>query len=125
MAYLERHTVTVTTAADGTATAYTDLKCNGFVHSIRYVKTDFATGVDFTITAEKSGATLWAQNNVDATVTVFPREATAGTDGAAALYAAAGTAVRALIPVANERIQIVIAQGGNAKVGTFHFYVGG
>jgi hypothetical protein len=124
MANIERHEVTIQTAADGTGTGYTGV-CNGFVQAIRYLKGDYADGVDFTVTAEKSGATIWDQDNVNASVTIHPRAATSDTAGAASLYAAAGEPVEAPIPVSKERIKIEIAQGGDTKSGTFHVYVGG
>jgi hypothetical protein len=52
-----------------------------------------------------------------------PRQATHSTAGAAALYAAAGTAVNDKIALANDRIKIVIASGGNTKTGVFHFVI--
>lgn len=119
MSYAERHTVTVTTAADGSATAYSPV-VTGKLSQIRYVKTDFAVGVDFTITSEATGETLWTEANVDASTTRAPRQATHGTDGVAALYAAAGTAVNDKIALAKDRVKIVIANGGNAATGTFH-----
>src|SRR4051794_22925026 len=119
---MRRLTVPVTTAADGTATAYSP-RTSGKIHSIHYVKTDFAAGVDFTITAEATGEQLWTESNVDASAVRYPRAATHSTAGVAALYATSGTAVQAPPAVANDRIKVAIAQGGNAKTGTFHFLV--
>lgn len=119
MSFIQRDTVSVTTAADGSVTEHSNV-INGKIVSIRYVKTDFATGVDFTITAEATGETIWTQNDVNASVTVAPRQPTHSTAGAAALYAATGTAVNDQIALANDRVKIVIAQGGNAKTGEFH-----
>lgn len=119
MSYATRQTIAVTTAADGSATAYSEV-FTGKISQIRYVKTDFATGVDFTITLEATGETVWTQLNVDATATVAPRQATHSTAGVAALYAAAGSAVNDKIAAASDRLKIVIASGGNAKTGTFY-----
>lgn len=119
MAYAQRYTVSVTTAGDGSATAYSPV-ATGLLSQIRYVKTDFADGVDFTITAEATGETLWTEANVNASATKAPRQPSHGTDGAASLYAAAGTAVQVPIALANDRVKIVIASGGAAKTGTFH-----
>lgn len=119
---MRRISVEVTTAADGTATAYSS-RVSGAVHSIHYEKVDFADGVDFTITAEKTGEQLWVESNVNAATARYPRAATHTPAGAAALYAAGGTAVLDKPAVANDRIKVVIAQGGNAKSGTFHFLV--
>jgi len=119
---LKRHTVSVTTAADGSATAYSPV-LSGRLSQIRYVKTDFADGVDFTITAEATGETLWSEENVNASATRAPRQATHSTAGAAALYAAAGQAVLDKIVLAADRVKIVIASGGDTKTGTFHVVV--
>jgi len=123
---MRRHKVTVTTAADGSATAYSP-RLSGEVVSVHYVKdatTPFADGVDFTITAEATGESVWAESNVNASAVRYPRAATHSQAGAAELYAAGGTAVSDRIAIANDRFKIVVAQGGNAKVGAFHFLVG-
>lgn len=122
MSYAERHVVSVTTAADGSATAYSPV-VTGKLSQIRYVKTDFDNGSTFTITAEATGETLWSESNVDASATRAPRQATHSTLGAASLYAAGGTAVQDKIALARDRVKIVIAAGGNAKAGTFHIIV--
>lgn len=114
-----RLVVPVTTAADGSATAYSPV-VSGRIETIRYAKTDFDNGVDFTITAEATGETIWSQLNVNASATVAPRQPTHDTAGVASLYAAAGQAVNDGIVLANDRVKIVIAQGGNVKSGTFH-----
>ena len=119
MSFAQRHDISVTTASDGSATAYSPV-VTGLLSQIRYVKTDFADGVDFTITAEATGETLWSELNVNASATKAPRQPSHGTDGAASLYAAAGTAVQVPIALANDRVKIVIASGGAAKTGTFH-----
>jgi hypothetical protein len=119
---MRRYKVTVTTAADGSATAYTP-RLSGELHAIEYVKTDFANGVDFTITSEATGQQLWAENDVNASAVRYPRAATHSTAGVASLYAAAGTAVQARPALGNDRVKIVIAAGGATKVGTFHVLV--
>ena len=119
MAFAQRHAVSVTTASDGSATVYSPV-VTGLLSQIRYVKTDFADGVDFTITAEATGETLWTEVNVNASATKAPRQPSHGTDGAASLYAAAGTAVQVPIALANDRVKIVIASGGAVTTGTFH-----
>ena len=119
---MRRFKVTVTTAADGTATAYTP-RLSGKVQQIEYVKTDFADGVDFTITGEATGIGLWTETNVNASAVRAPRQPTHSQVGAALLYAAGGAAVGDEIALASDRVKIVIAQGGNAKSGTFHVLV--
>jgi hypothetical protein len=121
MSYARRLTVTVTTAADGSATAYSDPIEYGLLSQVRYVKTDFSDGSTFTITSEATGETLWTETGVNASATRAPRQPTHSAGGAAALYAAAGAAVNDKIALAMDRIKIVIASGGSTKVGVFHF----
>jgi hypothetical protein len=121
MSYAQRlAAIAVTTAADGSATAYSEV-CTGKVSTIRYVKTDFDNGSTITITSEATGETIWTEAAVNASATRAPRQATHSTAGVAALYAGGGAAVNDKIAVANDRIKIVIAAGGNVKAGTFHF----
>ena len=122
MSYAERHAITVTTAADGSATAYSPT-VTGKLSQIRYVKTDYSDGSTFTITSEATGETLWTETAVNASATRAPRQATHSTAGAAALYAAAGTAVNDKIALAADRVKIVIANGGATKTGVFHVVV--
>lgn len=122
--YARRHAVSVTTAADGTATAYTSTTVNGRIRSIQYVKTDFDNGVDFAITLETTGQGLWTESNVNAAAIRCPRQPTHDAVGVASLYAAAGEPVEDFIYAADERVKIVIAQGGNAKSGTFYITTG-
>lgn len=123
MSYAQRLVVAVTTIADGSATAYSDGPVTGKVSQIRYVKSTFSDGVDFTITSDATGETIWTESNVNATATRAPRQPTHDTAGAASLYAAGGAAVNDKIALANDRIKIVIAAGGDTKLGTFHFVI--
>lgn len=61
--------------------------------------------------------------NQAASGTYAPRHATHDTAGAASLFAAGGEPVEALIPIAGERLKVIVAQGGNAKSGTLHVYI--
>jgi hypothetical protein len=115
---IRRFEVDVTTAADGSATAYSPY-LSGYINDIQYVKTDFADGVDFTITAEATGRTLWAESDVNAAAIRAPRQPTHTTAGVAALFAAGGTAVNDKIALGRDRMKIVIASGGNVKTGSF------
>lgn len=112
----------VTTAADGSYTGYSPF-LSGKIQSIHYLKTNFTDGVDFTITAEATGETIWTESNVNAAKACFPRAATHSTAGVASLYAAAGTAVQAPVALGRDRVKIVIASGGNATTGAFHILV--
>lgn len=122
MSYAKRHLVELTTDADGNATGYTPV-VTGKLSQIRYVKTDFADGVAFAVTAEKTGETLWSEAAVNASATRAPRQPTHSTDGAAALFAAAGSAVLDKIALADDRVKIVVSLGGAVKTGAVHVVI--
>jgi hypothetical protein len=128
MAYVKRHAVAVTTDASGDVTAYTPA-VNGFVHAVMYEpdgSSPLATGADITVTGSVSAIPVVTVTNLGTSaVAKYPRDATADVADAASLYAAAGEPVEARIPVADESVKIVVAQGGNAKSGTFHVYIEG
>lgn len=115
---IRKFTVPVTVDASGDATEYSPY-LSGFIEAIQYVKDDFADGVDFTITADESGETIWTESNVNAAVIKHPRAATHSTAGVAAVYASGGTAVNDRIALGRDRVKIVVASGGNATSGTF------
>lgn len=115
---IRRFTVPAVSDGGGIGTFYSPY-LSGYINSITYVKTDYTDGVDFTITAEATGETLWTEANVNAARTIYPRAATSSTAGVAALYAGAGTAVNDLIALSRDRVKIVLAQAGAAKIGSF------
>jgi hypothetical protein len=117
-----RFVLTVAVDASGDATAYSPY-LSGRVSSIHYIKTDYANGVDFTITSEATGETIWTESNVDAAKVCRPRGATHSNAGVAALYAAGGTAVNDKIALGRDRIKFVVAAGGVSKTGAFHIVI--
>lgn len=121
---LRKFTVPITTASDGSATAYSPY-VSGYIHSIQYVKTDFADGVDFTITVDGTGETVWTEANVNAAAVKAVRQPTYTTAGVASLYAAGGVAVNDRVALSRDRVKVVIAQGGNAKIGSFTILIDG
>lgn len=121
--YARRLSATLVTAADGSVIGYVDVDF-GVLSQIRYVKAgaaNYADTVDFAITVEGTGEGLWTEQNVTASATRAPRQATHGVDGAALLYAGGGAAVADKIAIAGDRIKIAITNGGDSKTGTFHF----
>jgi hypothetical protein len=118
--------MTVTTAADGTVTAYSP-RVSGLLEQIEYVKDTASAGanayadtVDVAVTGERTGVGLWTESNVLASALRAPRQPVHSQVGAALLYAAAGAPVTDKIALSNDRVKIVLAQGGNAKVGAFY-----
>lgn len=121
---IRRFVVPVTVDSGGAAEVYSP-HLSGKLISFRYVKDDFADGVDFVITAEDSGATLWSEENVNASASRYPRGPTHSTAGVASVYAADGEAVNGYLTLGTDRVKIVVASGGNATSGTFHITVDG
>jgi hypothetical protein len=121
---IRRFVVTAVTDSSGDATKYSPV-LSGKLVSIRYVKTDYTDGVDFTITAEATGETLWTESNVNATAQRYPRAATSSAAGAASLYASGGTAVNDHVALGNDRVKIVVGSGGSTHTGAFHIVVDG
>lgn len=116
----EYHTVSITTATGGGATAYTPV-VRGRVAAIIYTKdatTPLASTADFTITTEDTGQNLWVDTNVNASEIVYPL--IAGNLGGSGV---ASTITEVPVYAAFERVKIVIAQGGNTKVATFKVLV--
>ena len=116
MAYVEDHTVPVTTDSGGNATAFSPV-VTGRIQQIIYTKDDFANGVDFTITLEDTGQNLWTESNVNASKTVNPRTAADLESGSASVLTEVG------IFAAAERVKFAIAQGGNTLSGSFQIVV--
>ena len=115
--FAQRLTVAVTTDGAGAATSYSTA-LTGQIKAIVYVKTDFANGVDFAITLEATGETLWTGTNVDASATVYPvTAATVASTGAASVL------LQVPIVAANDRVKIIISSGGATKTGTFYVVV--
>lgn len=114
---IRKFTFTVTTGT-ATGTGYSPY-FSGHLESIQYVKGDYPDGVDFTITADGTGETLWAESNVNASTVRRPRAATHTTAGVANVYASAGEPVLSRIALSRDRVKVAIAEGGNAKSGTF------
>lgn len=119
MTYVERHSVTIETATGGGATGFTPV-VTGRVAAVVYTAatgTPYASTADFDVTAEETGLVIWSENNVTASKTVHPvteGDLNTGTQS---------TLVEVPIFVANERIKIAIAQGGNTRTGTFEVVV--
>ena len=123
MAYIRSEAVVLTTTSGGAATGFTPV-VNGFIRAFRY-SGGFDATADITITGDDTGQPiLTLTNQADVVATLHPRQATHDIVGAASLFAGAGEPVESEIPIADERIKIVVAQGGNAKTGTLTFWIG-
>jgi hypothetical protein len=103
--------------------SYTTMPVTGVIEHVRYTPDASApldTGADLDIVGGRSGIVV--ANHDDIGTSAFTRayrQATHGVTGAAALYAAGGTAVNDKIAIAGEVLTLTIAQGGAAKAGVF------
>lgn len=108
----------ILTNASGNAEVYishgSDRGMNGFLVCLKYTPGSIATGADLTITGESSGIPILTKADAGtSTVFYYPRALiNAVADGAAA------TNPTEFIPIKDERIKVVIAQGGAGGVGS-------
>jgi len=108
----------IVTDASGNATVYLshglNRKPNGFLVALKYTPGTLATGADLTITGESSGIPIMVKADAGTSVAFYyPRALNnAVADGAA------GSVPGEFIPIKDERIKVVVAQGGNAGAGS-------
>lgn len=125
--YVEQHTIQVLTDASGNFTGYTP-PVTGRILQVRYIPDGTAPldGLaDLDITGADTGVVIVDKNDIGSVAfTAAPRQPTHDAALAASLYAASGEPVEDAVVVAQERLKLVIAQGGAAKSGTFHIWVG-
>jgi len=114
----------ITTATGGAGTGYTPI-ATGRVLAVRYVKTDFTDGVDVTVTVERTGEAIVTLTDLNAAAVYYPRVATHDVAGAVAVYIASGQAVREPVFIADDRVKVAIAAGGDAHTGRFYALIGG
>lgn len=108
-----RTSITITTAADGSATVYSD-KISGFIEMVGVVVGTLTTGFDFTLTTETTLQTLLAETAPGDAEIFYPRQLV----NSAADGALGSQLIQYGTPIANERIKCVVANGGNAKTGS-------
>lgn len=113
-------TVAITTIADGSATVYSG-KVTGRLIAIKYApgSSQLATGADLTITAETTGQAILTKANAGVnTVWYYPVAA-----GNKVADGAASTLTEVPIFLCDERIKVVVAEGGDKKTGSIGFLV--
>jgi hypothetical protein len=138
MSYARRESVSITTSTGGAATVYlpsstgSDLSpLTGSIINLQYVHsgstaTELSTAGDVTVTAEATGQAIYSTTEIGgASLTLAPRQPTHGLTGTQLTY---GTTVATGLPsvpivLANDRVKIVVANGGSAKVGSFRITV--
>lgn len=108
----------IVTDASGDATVYLshglNRKPNGFLVCLKYTPGTMDTGADLTITGESSSIPILTVTNAGTSVVFFYPRALLNQ----VADAAAGASGTEFIPIKDERIKVVVAQGGNAKAGS-------
>lgn len=111
---LHKVTTTIVTNGSGDATVYLGSKIRGYLVALKYSPGTLDTGADLVITGETSGVPILTKSNAGTSdVWYYPRALpNAIADGAA------GTIPHEFVALVNERIKVVMAQGGDTKTGT-------
>ena len=121
---MRRFSEIITADASGDATGYIDCPRDGLLHAIRYVKDGYGTGVDFVITLETTGAPVLTVSDVTASKTWYPRAQICDILGVDEDYNdESDEAVNDRIPVAGERIKIVVDEATASGAGTFYAWI--
>lgn len=124
---IRRYEIEVTTDADGDALETLETETgSGIVRAISYVKDSVAPyddGVDFTITVGTSGGgTVWDEDDVNSSKVIFPHEPAHTQSGEEAEADGGGPFVVPFLSISTG-YRVTIANGGDTKTGTFHFYI--
>ena len=108
--------INAVTVTGGTYSTTIDI--GGSIQKIAYIKDDFASGVDFTITDTDTTENIWTEADVNASKSVFPNITKTGVTGSAL------TGDKNIYqPVVCSRLTLAITSGGDAKNGAFYVYV--
>lgn len=129
MAFIRYEALVVTATSSGSITTLSTGTFNGFVQAVRYVPTNATSsqgissggGGALAITAAVSGLAVLSLANASSAseADYYPRALLSDTGGTS-------TSVGALIPLHNERFQVVMTSGSttqDTKSATLHFYV--
>lgn len=113
---LRQEILTITTNGDGDGSAQTS-NISGLLYSMRYLKTDYADGVDFTLSVVNSVTTqtVLTISNGNAAADYYPRVDSCGASGSAL------SLNTQMVPVAGA-LKVTVAQGGATKTGNFVLY---
>lgn len=120
-------TVAVLTSAGG-AFSTPIVAPRGRLLQYRYVpdgSNPLDTGADIDLAGATTGFVYINQDNIGTSAfQKLPRHATHDETGVASLYAAAGEPVEGCMHCGGEQLTFTVANGGNAKRGTFFFWFG-
>ena len=116
----QRINLAVTASAGASQAFYSDfIAGGGFVEALQYTPataSNIATGAHITVTAERSGLTIWTAT-ATGTLTRYPHAQAQDVSGGGLGYTSAATPppVPCKIPVAQERVKAEVTSGGAAS----------
>ena len=116
MTFVQRETISVTTNTSSAATVFSTTVFTGRIATITYEAGGTLAGTcDYTITTETTKQDVWVELNQGGTgqLTQYPLAKANLPSGVAS------TLSEVPIYMANERLKIVLAQGGATKTGSF------
>lgn len=137
--YIKRHRVALNVTASGGASQafYSDfIHGGGFVEAVQYNQgtvSGISTAAHITITAERSGLTIWTATATGTPITRYPHAIAQNVSGADLGYTSGATppGVPCKIPVAQERMKVEVSSAGtivggtNVLTGTIDLYLSG
>lgn len=113
---LHKVSTAIVTDSSGAATVYLGSKLRGYLVMLIYRPGTLDTGADLTVTAETSGAPILTKVNLGTGNSfLYPRALPTNANAATGPL---GTVPSERIPLLNERIKVVVAQGGNTLTGS-------
>lgn len=116
MSLPRKEVITITTASDGSATAYSN-KFSGYIKAVILAIGTMTTGVDLVVTTETTLQAVLTETGPGDAEVFYPRPYShLVADGA--IGTAAGALEMDGVPVVDERIKVVAANGGATKTGT-------
>lgn len=107
-------TATISTDGDGAATVFLGSSIRGFLHEIRYIPGTLDTGADLVFTGESSEVPILTITNAGTARRFWRPRALANVVASGAEE----TTSTEWIALFEERVKVVVAQGGANRVGT-------
>ncbi len=105
----------IVTDASGNATVVIGQKIRGLLHALFYRPGTIVTGADLTITVTGTGAPILTKVNLGTGNSwLYPRALVTNANSATGPL---GTVPTALIPIVDDTVTVVVAQGGNVTTG--------
>lgn len=128
MTHIERHTITVDMSAASGATVLSSAALNGLLYAVGFAPSTaspWSTAADFALSVETGPDILHVDLNASLGEQMFwPRRSVNGTNSAT-FDPSGNTSGReaAMIPLADQRVQVVAASGGATTSGQVRLYL--